>query len=311
MEQYVERCYQSLANQRDADDVEFIFVNDGSTDNTLSILQKIQREDHRVVVIDQKNAGVSVARNAALAKAVGKFVYLLDGDDYLTKDAISEIKQILRYYKTDIIISAYNISRNQKETFRPLPFKEGLYDIKDFWARISHFPTAPQLVYRMDVIKNENIRFDSSLKCGEVYAFTINCMRYMGTIYVLNKPTFNYYQRTDSAIHRPNFNNDITIINALSSVYDNGKEFVEYGSFIITAFRLMCAFSYNKYLKFSSDVNAAEIIEKVLSSDVAQRCIKDTIFKSHKYLKERLIALYMYIMPKKKGFQILHRLIKK
>ena len=134
MERFVVRCYHSLAMQRDADDVEFIFVNDGSSDNTLSILREIKTKDKRVVIIDQNNAGVSVARNSALAIAKGEYVYLLDGDDYLTIDAIFEIKQLLRCCNHDIIMSAYNISKNNKEIFKPLPFSEGVYGIKDFWA---------------------------------------------------------------------------------------------------------------------------------------------------------------------------------
>ena len=74
MERFVVRCYHSLAMQRDADDVEFIFVNDGSSDNTLSILREIKTKDKRVVIIDQNNAGVSVARNSALAIAKGEYV---------------------------------------------------------------------------------------------------------------------------------------------------------------------------------------------------------------------------------------------
>lgn len=311
MERFVVRCYHSLAMQRDADDVEFIFVNDGSSDNTLSILREIKTKDKRVVIIDQNNAGVSVARNSALAIAKGEYVYLLDGDDYLTIDAIFEIKQLLRCCNHDIIMSAYNISKNNKEIFKPLPFSEGVYGIKDFWANISIFPTAPQLVYRMDVIRTQNIRFDSAIKCGEVYAFTINYMKYIDKICILNKPTFNYFQRTDSAIHIPNFHNDITVLKALSSIYDNGVELVGYRAFIITAFKLMCGFSYTKYLKYSSDVNTVEYVEKIISSDIVKRCIKDTLLKRHNFIKERLLALYMYIMPKRMGFKLLYWFIRK
>ena len=97
MERYVERCYRSLAIQKDADDIEFIFVNDGSSDKTLSILKEIKACDSRVVIVDQKNAGVSSARNSALTIAKGEYVYLLDGDDYLTIDAIFEIKQVVHF----------------------------------------------------------------------------------------------------------------------------------------------------------------------------------------------------------------------
>lgn len=310
MEQYIERCYHSLQMQSDADNVEFIFVNDGSTDNTLSILQKIKSIDNRVVLINQNNAGVSVARNAALAIAKGEYVYLLDGDDYLTENAILGIKQVLDNFHPDLLISAFNISKNNKELFKTLPFNEGLYRKNVFFASIPFFPTAPKLVYRTDIIKEKNICFNPSIKCGEVYDFTINYMQYIDNIYVLNKPIFNYFQRNDSATHQPKPQNDITMINALNSIYQNGTELANYGSFIVTAFRLMRCFSYTRYLKYSKDLRNIEFIENVLSNAIVKRCIKDTLIKPHKLIKERLIALYIYIMPKRFGFTLLNWLIK-
>lgn len=310
MEQYIERCYQSLQAQSGADDVEFIFVNDGSTDNTLSKLSELKSIDSRVVIIDQKNAGVSAARNAAVVIAKGEYIYLLDGDDYLTENAISDIKQVLEIFHPDLLISAYNTSRNNIESYRPLPCKEGLFRKKVFFASIPFFPTAPQLVYRTDIIKDKNITFNSSIKCGEVYDFTINYMQYIDSIYVLNKPTFNYWQRNDSAIHQPKPQNDITIINALNSIYQNGGDLVTYGSFIVTAFKLMRSFSYTKYLKYSKDLRNIEFIENILSDTIVKQCIKDTLIKPHKLINERLIALYIYIMPKRFGFTLLNRLIK-
>lgn len=309
MERFVERCYHSLVMQRDAVDVEFIFVNDGSSDNTLSILREIKAKDNRVVIIDQNNAGVSVARNSALAIAKGEYVYLLDGDDYLTIDAIFEIKQVLEIFHPDLLISAYNISKNNTELYRPLPFDEGLYHKKEFFENIPFFPTAPQLVYRKNIIKNNNIHFNPTIKCGEVYDFTINYMKYIDRIYVLNKPTFNYFQRNESATHQPKLQNDITIVNALNSIYSNGAELANYGSFIVTAFKLMRCFSYTRYLKYSIDSKNIEFIENILSDTIVKRCIRDTIIKRHKSIKERIVAIYIYIMPKRLGFTILNWLI--
>ena len=76
MEKYLERCYNSLAIQKDADDVEFIFVNDGSKDRTLDILNGIKARDNRVVLINQENSGVSAARNSALCVVKGIYIYI-------------------------------------------------------------------------------------------------------------------------------------------------------------------------------------------------------------------------------------------
>ena len=64
-ENYISICIDGLKKQL-FDDVEFIFVNDGSTDHTLNYIKKFEREDDRVVVIDKPNEGVSKARNDAL-----------------------------------------------------------------------------------------------------------------------------------------------------------------------------------------------------------------------------------------------------
>lgn len=306
---YIKRCYHSLTLQKNVESVEFIFVNDGSADDTLSILQDIKSKDNRVEVINQKNAGVSAARNAALEIAKGKYVYLLDGDDYLTENALYELEKVLLNFQPDLLISAYNICYNNEERFIKLPFEKGIYNKKDFFTCISYFPTTPQLVYRKDIIKNNNIYFNSDIKCGEVYAFTVNYLQYIDIIYILDKPTFNYFQRIDSATHKPNYNNDITIIKALHSIYDNGNNLINYGSFVVTAFRLMRSFTYSRYLKNPLDEKAIETLQIVLSDKIVEKCIKDTLYKPHRLVKERLMALYIYVTPKLLGMKFLNYLL--
>ena len=75
---------QSLRNLKESEDCEFIFINDGSTDETLSLIQDFAKNDKRAIIIDQQNSGVSAARNAALTIMKGQYVLPLDGDDSLT-----------------------------------------------------------------------------------------------------------------------------------------------------------------------------------------------------------------------------------
>lgn len=91
---YIEKCIKSLIIQP-YDDLEFIFVNDASTDNTLSIIRKYAENDRRFIVINKtKNSGVSAARNDALRIATGEYCLLLDSDDWISQklrgDYISE-----------------------------------------------------------------------------------------------------------------------------------------------------------------------------------------------------------------------------
>lgn len=78
VELYIQETIESVLNQT-FEDFECIVVNDGSSDDTLSILQKV--DDPRLRIIDQINGGVSQARNIAISSALGRYIAFLDGDD--------------------------------------------------------------------------------------------------------------------------------------------------------------------------------------------------------------------------------------
>ncbi|MGN0912049.1 MAG: glycosyltransferase family 2 protein [Alphaproteobacteria bacterium] len=82
VEKYLPECLDSLLAQT-YPHWQAICVNDGSKDNSLQILQQYAAKDKRFVIIDQKNAGVSAARNTALQKASGDYITFLDSDDML------------------------------------------------------------------------------------------------------------------------------------------------------------------------------------------------------------------------------------
>jgi len=77
---YIERTIQSVIAQTFRD-FEYIIVNDGSTDTTLDILKKFQALDDRIIIIDQSNQGVVASRNAAIERACGAYIAVIDGDD--------------------------------------------------------------------------------------------------------------------------------------------------------------------------------------------------------------------------------------
>lgn len=84
-EKYLRRCVTSILNQS-IEDIEIILINDGSIDSSLEICNEFKQLDSRVIVLNQKNSGVSAARNAGMTLARGQFIGFVDADDYVEKD---------------------------------------------------------------------------------------------------------------------------------------------------------------------------------------------------------------------------------
>lgn len=105
IEQYLSKCIESILNQT-YKNLEIILVNDGSTDNSLSICRQYE-EDNRIKIIDKQCGGVSDARNAGIKAASGEYIFLLDGDDYILKNAIELMYKGVTENNADIAICNY------------------------------------------------------------------------------------------------------------------------------------------------------------------------------------------------------------
>ena len=110
---YLEKCVDSIISQ-DYNNLEIILVDDGSKDNTGKICDEYKKRDKRVVVIHQKNGGLSNARNSGIKAAHGEYISFIDGDDYVDKTYISSLLKTLIDNKADISVAGHTIVRPDK-----------------------------------------------------------------------------------------------------------------------------------------------------------------------------------------------------
>ena len=103
VENYLEECLYSIVNQT-LKDIEIICVNDGSTDNSLDIINKYAAKDDRIIVIDQENGGHAVATNRGMDLAKGKYLYLMDSDDFVKTDALEKSYKLAEEKQVDFVL---------------------------------------------------------------------------------------------------------------------------------------------------------------------------------------------------------------
>lgn len=102
-EKYLKAALNSLLEQS-YKNIEIICVNDGSTDHSLAILERMAASDRRIKIINQSNGGPAKARNAALDAAKGKYVNFVDSDDFVDKEMYSTLVEVAEKQKTDILV---------------------------------------------------------------------------------------------------------------------------------------------------------------------------------------------------------------
>lgn len=129
-EDYLDESVNGILNQT-FKDIEVICVDDGSTDNSLQKLKDFAQKDNRVQVYHQENQGGGAARNFALTKALGKYVYFMDADDILYSDALEKCYDLCEEKKVDFLIfKAINYKVSTDEYFETEYFSMNrLYNI--------------------------------------------------------------------------------------------------------------------------------------------------------------------------------------
>ncbi len=108
VEQYLRQCLDSVVNQT-LKDIEIICVNDGSEDDSLSILTEYAAKDKRMIVLNQENRGAGAARNRGLKMAKGKYLSFLDADDFFELNMLKEAYSRCKKENADICI--YKVNR--------------------------------------------------------------------------------------------------------------------------------------------------------------------------------------------------------
>ena len=157
---YLKKCLDSLVNQTKKE-LEFILINDGSTDDSESIIKSY--EDDRIKYFKRSNHGIGKTRNFGINKSTGKYIMFLDSDDYLKTDACEVLYKRIEKEKLDLVVcDFYRVNSNVLEE-KINDFKNT--KLKDNPNLLLNINLAPwNKIYRSDLLKDNNINFIEDLK---------------------------------------------------------------------------------------------------------------------------------------------------
>ncbi len=199
VEEYLVKCLDSLVSQT-LKEIEIICINDGSTDNSLEILNTFAQKDSRIIIINKQNEGVSAARNIGLDISNGEYIMFVDSDDYLEIQTCQTVYEKIKNENSDLLIFNYfSVTQNTKKISAEL---DNILTNKFSFKQCpdSFFYTATSVWGKL--YKNKDLgNFNTRLKKGEdTVFFWIYCLRNNPIISILNIPLYNYRIRNNGAM---------------------------------------------------------------------------------------------------------------
>lgn len=306
---YIDSCLDSIARQA-VNGAEYVFVNDGSTDSTLTKIEKFVKDKPFCKLISQSNQGVSAARNTALSCCTGDYIYLLDGDDVLSEHAVEHMLDDVAD-NPDVVISRADRLAGGAISPISFPFREGTYTPKTLYESIVFFHPATQLLYKREIIEEHNILFDSSISLGEVYDFTIRFFQYAQTVKVVAHSYFRYVVRLESATRKPSYNKDLSIIRTIEKYNLEAGELEGLPTFRFTNFKILMAFTYTKYLKQRiKSQEAYDAVKILVTNPEARTLIASVPFMNSAPWRDRLLSAYILVTGAF-GYKVLAHLLRK
>lgn len=206
VEKYLSRCIDSIV-QQSYQDLELILVDDGSPDGCGVICDRYAEKDSRIIVIHQKNAGVSAARNAGLACATGKWIGFVDPDDYIAADMYQEMIDAMETTGAELVVCGYDyVDEDGKidgQRRYPIAENESLTQ-EQLMSRFSDMPPSIRLGVCNKLFKNNllhDLKFVEGLHSSEDVLFLTEYACKINKAVVVHKPLYLNTVRQGSATH--------------------------------------------------------------------------------------------------------------
>lgn len=220
-EKTIKRCIDSALNQT-YKSLEIIIIDDGSTDNSLSLCRNYAEKDSRVIVKSVKNGGPSSARNIGLGIAKGDYVAFCDADDWMRPDMLESLLHGLQDNNTQLAMCYYGTEIKSKMELIQLKSQEALEmcivdeNIGGFlWNKL----------FDLSIIKSNSLRLDETIFHCEDLLFVTEYIVHIDKAVLITEVYYCYEQNVDSLSHNNTSLKKYTNLNARLQICNLLKSF--------------------------------------------------------------------------------------
>lgn len=224
VETYLRRCLNSI-QQNKFEDFEVIMVDDGSNDLSGKIIDEYAMRFSNYHAFHKANGGLSDARNYGLLRAVGEYIWFVDGDDYITSGAIDEFEKLLRKNKSDVYCFTIEKHLNDKQIdFISYTHFEGSINGIDFlklqYLNFTFRPEAWRNIYRKAFLLENGLFFEKGL-LHEDDEWTPRVLVKADSIILSPFSAYAYVVRDNSIMKQTNYVRHIESIKFMIDKYAN------------------------------------------------------------------------------------------
>lgn len=204
-EHYLVRCIDSILAQTFTD-IEVIIIDDGSTDASRLIASQYRDNDPRVILLVQKNSGVSVARNRGIEASTGKYVQFVDADDTLDPDMTATLLHYIQ--DADIAICGYRritAANNRVDVSWSAAETYSYQDLSSIFGKLYTVGLVNSIwnkLYVGGLIRQHNLKFDGDIKLGEDLLFNLSYLKCCRSIQITPEVLYNYVYSNPSSLSR-------------------------------------------------------------------------------------------------------------
>ena len=298
VEKYLEKCINSLVNQTLAQsEYEIIIVNDGSPDNSQSIIERFAKQYTNIVPFIKENGGLSDARNYGIDKAKGDYIAFVDSDDYVDSRMYEVMLKKAREQDFDMVVCDFKEIYDNYEMQGSSRVKQDLLTRDEVrHAMLDFYPSAWNKIYKKELF--ENIRFKKGVWFEDVECLyrMFPKIKSVGVV----KETFCFYMQRTGSISR---SADLRIFHYV----DNWNGVVEYykSNGYMEEYRKELEFCYVRYL-YATFIKACLKCDRKTykcAMDIAIKEVKRHFryYRSNSYFYSSMKGIYCVLFNKLLG----------